>query len=130
MFDHAEQLPKDPGSAARARRVLDRLGGQVSDDALDDAKLMVSELVANVVDHVPVPGEIGLRVALRPGTLRVEVTDSGPGFTHVSRRPDSPEASGWGLQFVEALASRWAVDRDGRARVWFEIDVDDTAQPA
>ena len=122
MFEHAEELPKEAGSAARARRILERLEGQVEPGRLADAKLLVSELIANAVDHVPEAGPVGLLVALRGGTLRVEVRDPGHGFAYVPRGPGSPESSGWGLYFVARLSSRWAVDDEAAGRVWFEID--------
>ena len=116
-----EHLPKDPGSAACAREVLTRLTGQVSARALADAKLLVTELVANAVQHVPEEGEISLDVICEHGMLRVGVGDPGHGFHPQPRRPDSPKDSGWGLHFVEILSERWAVEIDGEARVWFEM---------
>lgn len=120
MF-YSESLPKSASSAARARRVLDRLEGRVDPAALANARLLVSELVANAVEHVRADGEIGLRVSLEDGVLRVEVRDPGPGFTPVPRGPGHPEDSGWGLHFMELLADRWAADSDGATRVWFEL---------
>jgi len=102
--------------------VLDRLEGRADPDALADARLLVSELIANAVEHVELDGGIGLRVDMRDGLLRVEVRDSGPGFEPAPREPDHPQDSGWGLHFMRLLADRWAVDRDGGTRVWFEID--------
>lgn len=119
---YSETLPKSAGSAAHARRVLDRLEGQADRVALDNARLLVSELIANAVEHVAGDDAIGLRIDLRNGRLRVEVRDSGPGFEPAPRRPDHPEDSGWGLHFVRLLADRWAVDREDGSRVWFEID--------
>lgn len=116
-----EQLPKDPGSAACARRVLDRLAGQVDEHLLANAQLLVTELVANAVEHVPEDGEIGLDVTTGRGRLRIGVTDPGHGFTPRPRRPDSPADSGWGLHFVDQLADRWAVELDAHSRVWFEL---------
>jgi anti-sigma regulatory factor (Ser/Thr protein kinase) len=121
MF-YSETLPKSAGSAAEARRVLDRLEGQADPEALSNARLLVSELIANAVEHVSADGGIGLRIDMRNGLLRVEVRDAGPGFEPRPRRPDHPEDSGWGLHFLRLLADRWAVDHDGGSRVWFEID--------
>lgn len=116
-----EQLPKDPGSAATARRVLERLSGNVDDGALSNARLLVSELVANAVQHVEEPGPLDLDVTLIDGTLRVAVTDPGHGFAPRPRQPDAPNDSGWGLHFVDQLAERWAVGLEGRSGVWFEL---------
>jgi anti-sigma regulatory factor (Ser/Thr protein kinase) len=116
---YSTSLPKSPGSAAQARLFLDRVRDDVSERVLADARLLVSELVANAVEHVQEDGEIDVRVDLADGVLRVEVLDPGPGFEPRPR----PEGSdrGWGLHFIDRLAARWAADREDRARVWFEL---------
>jgi anti-sigma regulatory factor (Ser/Thr protein kinase) len=116
---YSTSLPKAPGSAAQARLFLDHVQDDVSEQALENARLLVSELVANAVEHVEEDGELELRVALSDGVLRVEVLDPGPGFEPRPRPADSDR--GWGLHFTERLAVRWAADRDERARVWFEL---------
>jgi anti-sigma regulatory factor (Ser/Thr protein kinase) len=116
---YSTSLPKSPGSAAQARLFLDRVRGDVSEEVLENARLLASELVANAVEHVQEEGEIELRLALTDGVLRVEVLDPGPGFEPKPRPPDSDR--GWGLRFTDRLAARWAADREGRARVWFEL---------
>lgn len=121
MF-YSDALPKSAESAALVRRVLDRLEGEVPDETLANARLLASELVANAVEHVPQEGEIGVRIDRRDHLLRVEISDPGPGFVPQARTSASPDDSGWGLHFTARLASRWAADRDGRARVWFELD--------
>lgn len=118
MF-YTESLPKSPSSAAAARRMLDRLAGELDRDTLDDARLLISELVTNAFEHGD--GEIEVRLSCEQGLLRVEVLDGGPGFTPRPRGPDSPTEGGWGLHFVDRLAERWAVDRGRRSRVWFEL---------
>jgi anti-sigma regulatory factor (Ser/Thr protein kinase) len=120
MF-YSEVLPKAPGSAAQARRLLDRLSGQLDEDRLADARLLVSELIANAVEHVAEAGEIELRIDLDAERLRVEVIDPGPGFTPVPRRAGDPKDSGWGLHFTAEVSDRWAADGEGRGRVWFEL---------
>jgi anti-sigma regulatory factor (Ser/Thr protein kinase) len=120
MF-YSEILPKTAGSAAEARRLLDRRAGGLDSERLGDARLLVSELIANAVEHVSEAGELELRIDLDRERLRVEVLDPGPGFTPVPRRPGDPQDSGWGLHFTAEVADRWAADHDGRARVWFEL---------
>jgi anti-sigma regulatory factor (Ser/Thr protein kinase) len=120
MF-YSEVLPKDVSAAAEARRALDRLDGAIDEERLARARLLVSELVANAIQHVREDGMIELRVAVSDDALRIEVVDPGPGFEPSPRRAGDPEDSGWGLHFVAQLADRWAVDRVGGARVWFEL---------
>ena len=117
---HSTSLPKASGSAAAARRFLACVRDDVSERTLEDAKLLVSELVANAIEHVREEGEIELRVSVARSVLRVEVLDPGPGFVVRQRSPDSDR--GWGLHYVDRLAARWAVDtEDACTRVWFEL---------
>jgi len=86
----------------------------------DDVVLIVSELVSNSVRHSgadPQSDGIGVKVSVRAGEIRVEVTDSGPGFSI-----DDPRGEGMGLAIVEKLADRWGM-ADGRHRfvVWAEL---------
>jgi anti-sigma regulatory factor (Ser/Thr protein kinase) len=116
---YSTSLPKSPDSAAQARLFLDQLRGELDPRVFENARLLLSELVANAVEHVHEEGDLEVRMALLEGALRVEVLDPGPGFEPGPRRPDSDR--GWGLHFTDRLASRWAADRDDRARVWFEL---------
>ena len=120
MF-YSVNLPKSSSAAVQARRAMDRLTGKVDRETLSDARLLVSELVTNAVEHVDADGEIELRLELRDHVLRVEVLDPGPGFRPRPRRANDRKDSGWGLHFVSRIADRWAADVDGRARVWFEL---------
>jgi anti-sigma regulatory factor (Ser/Thr protein kinase) len=120
MF-YKELLPKATGSAAEARRALDRLAGTLDEETLANARLLVSELVSNAIEHVREEGEIELRVVVSEEALRVEVLDPGPGFAPAPRRADDPKDSGWGLHFLAQLADRWAVEIEDRTRVWFEL---------
>jgi anti-sigma regulatory factor (Ser/Thr protein kinase) len=62
VADIAVRLPRDRTTAAAARRLLrTRLGRVVPEEALDDALIVVSELVSNAVVHGS--GEIELRIA-------------------------------------------------------------------
>jgi anti-sigma regulatory factor (Ser/Thr protein kinase) len=117
----SEVLPKAAVAAALARRALDRLSGQVDEQRLDDARLLVSELVANAVEHVDQQGMIELRVDNDAERLRVEVLDPGDGFTADGHRPVDQAESGWGLHFVSRIADRWAAETGERGRVWFEL---------
>jgi anti-sigma regulatory factor (Ser/Thr protein kinase) len=115
------KLPKAPTAPAAARQVIDRFD-ELRPEVIVNARLLVSELVANAVRHVPDNGDIGMRVELRADALRVEVLDPGAGFVPHARTADSPLGSGWGLHLVGELSDRWGVESAERTRVWFEID--------
>jgi anti-sigma regulatory factor (Ser/Thr protein kinase) len=115
----SETLAKEPMAPAKARRLLDRFGSEVPREQLDDARLLLSEVVTNAVEHVDEPGEIELNVSYEDSRLRVEVEDPGAGFTPRERDPDNHR--GWGLQFVQRLSDRWGVAAGERSCVWFEL---------
>jgi hypothetical protein len=86
---------------------------------LEDAVLLVSELVTNAVVHGH--GRIELRAELDDDRLAVHVLDEGEGFVPSVRVREIDGSGGVGLGIVEAAASRWGV-RSGAADAWFELD--------
>ncbi len=118
----AVPLPVEPGSAGAARRLLrDAVAGQEESESVDDAVLLISELVTNAVHHTR--HLLLVRVVLQDGLLRVEVTDDHPDLPSPSVREVSA-TGGRGLQFVDDLAAQWGViPAADRKTVWFEIQV-------
>lgn len=119
-----EQLPSELASVAGARHALERVRPRVTDLTFRDARLLVSELVTNAVRHVPRGAAAGvdLAVDVRDGRLRVEVRDRGPGFEPRAREEGPEVPSGWGLHILDRVASRWGVEQQDGALVWFELD--------
>jgi anti-sigma regulatory factor (Ser/Thr protein kinase) len=114
-------LPRDAHAPAQARGALTQAAGDFDRTTIDNARLLVSELVANSAQHgsgdtitVVIDGDL-------PGVLRCEVIDAGNGF--VPRGRGARTAGGWGLHLVDRVASNWGV-RDGSTRVWFELATD------
>ena len=93
---------------------------------LDDARLLVSELVGNAVRHGR--DEIVLRLRPHPPGIGVAVTDHGDDMpTLPDGRPDPTVPSGRGLLIVATLASRWGVEKDESGvgkTVWFDLHAD------
>lgn len=87
----------------------------------DAGQLALTELVANVVRHVP--GRRCTVLILRePHGLRVEVADGVPGVVH-AKAAGPLEEGGRGLVLMEAVTDRWGVEEAaGGKRVWFECD--------
>lgn len=128
------ELTGGPYAVTAARLALADMDDLVDDSLAFDVRLLVSELVTNSVRHAEIgpDGSILLKLAIDDGQVRVEVSDSGPGFDPPEADPTAELArdNGWGLFFVTQLADRWGVDRDN-GRVWFEIERGrDTQQPA
>jgi len=114
---HSLELPRDERAPALARRAVGALG--LDGDVLDDARLLVSELVTNSVRY-GAGDDVCVRFAVdAAGALRCEVLDAGSGFRPM-RPAGERDAGGWGLQLVERLSDRWGV-ADGSTHVWFEL---------
>jgi anti-sigma regulatory factor (Ser/Thr protein kinase) len=117
-------LARDPDSAATARRALGEVSDHVSPRRLEDARLLVSELVTNAIRHAGLAVDDVIRLVVETGerALRVEVCDPGGGFEPAEPDPDPRRPAGWGLYLVRELSDRWGVERGGETRVWFELD--------
>ena|SRR5947209_3300473 len=121
-------LPPVPGSLAEARRMVNDLPNAPR-DVVENAKLVLNELLANEIKHGRYgPGDpLVCRVEREPGAVRIEVRHSGPTFD----MPAAPaprvlelRETGWGLALITRIADRWGVtDREGARRVWAEIDL-------
>jgi serine/threonine-protein kinase RsbW len=121
----AERLPLDDQAPRAARRAVDRLGDLVPSDVRDMARLVVSELVTNIVRHSGMErgAEMEVRIVLQGRTVRVEVADKGSGFEPRIRTPTADSLGGRGLLVVDTVADRWgAVGNDG-IRIWAELDL-------
>ena len=119
-------FPPIPATVAKARTAIDRaLGPALPASVASDLRLIVSELVTNVVRHAALdPGEeMELRGQLAEGRVRVEVSDPGTGFDPAIT-PSPDRGSGWGLYILDRLAQRWGAVRNEPNVVWFELDLD------
>jgi two-component system OmpR family sensor kinase len=64
---------------------------------------LVTNLLDNALRHTPPGGSVRIDAAVRDGSIRMTVTDSGPGFT--ANRLSEDEAPGLGLRIVRAIAA-------------------------
>jgi anti-sigma regulatory factor (Ser/Thr protein kinase) len=116
-------LPPAPASIPAARAVVRELlrVWDVPHDR-DDAALLVTELVANVVDHVRGEADLTLELTLSDTWLRIAVVD-GSSIRPVVQELSHERPRGRGMRMVEAIADRWgAEDHKGGKRVWFDLD--------
>jgi anti-sigma regulatory factor (Ser/Thr protein kinase) len=110
-----------PASVPLARRMVrDALTAWAAPEDRQDAELLVTELVANVVDHAGVD-VLTLELELAGAWLRIGVVD-GNAVRPVVRELSAAGERGRGMQLVTAIADRWgAEDHHGGKRVWFEL---------
>lgn len=105
------------------RRALAQLG--LPGNLLYDARLLVTELVANSIRHAGLgpDGEIRVTADWARGRLRIEVYDRDPADAATplsgSIRPLPSSESGWGLYLVDTLSTRWGASP---GRYWFELE--------
>lgn len=115
-------LPHDLDAPAIARQYLSTHATWLPPELLDDARLLVSELVGNAVRYGR--DQITLRLRPHPPGIGVAVTDGGPDLpTLPDGRPDPTEPSGRGLLIVAAVADAWGVEPQpsGGKTVWFDL---------
>ncbi|MEV7121986.1 SpoIIE family protein phosphatase [Kitasatospora griseola] len=121
--------PVDRSAAAARGFVRDALLGWDLPEVVDDAVVLVSELVTNAVVHAGTAAEVA---CLREEeTVRIEVSDRHPergqdSFANVTlnsdRYADPDGEGGRGLLMCSALSSSWGVEyAAGRKTVWFRL---------
>ena len=92
---------------------------------LDDALLVVSELVANVVRHAHTVSTLELELAADGSRLRVALAD-GSSTAPRLRHAHASSEDGRGMGILAALSDRWGVELHvGGKRVWWEVDLDE-----
>jgi anti-sigma regulatory factor (Ser/Thr protein kinase) len=120
-------IPLDVQAPGLARTVVVRcLAEHVVSPVLENAQLLVSELVTNSLCHsgAPEDDELVVRVHLWRGKCRLEVEDQGRNDRAIAPRlPDRAAGSGLGLNLVQMLSERWGVIRPpgGPTRVWAQL---------
>ena len=116
-------LPAGPKAASTARSALTRrFSTSLTVRALDDARLLVTELITNSLRHSAMRSDdrVSLSARISDGLVRVEVRDPGRNGPVRMREPGTQEG-GYGLQLVQRLSRRWGVKRNGDNVVWFEL---------
>lgn len=129
-------VPHGPAGVGEARhRMRAQLrGGGVAESVIDDAVLILSELLSNACRHgrplgdAPA-GDGDVRAAWRidaRGRLLVEVTDGGGPTRPAPAKPSVTAHGGRGLNIITALADDWGVrdDVEGEVTVWVLVHGD------
>ena len=117
-------LTFDADAASVARTFVDDHSDSLPHDLVEDAKLLVTELVSNAVRHGR--PEVFLRVSLQPPLIGIAVQDDGASVpTTEIKPPDTASATGRGLMIVDRMSSDWGVipnDPPPGKVVWFRLD--------
>ncbi|GAA3300863.1 ATP-binding protein [Streptomyces cinereospinus] len=126
-------VPHGPAGVGKARhRMRDQLRkGGVAESVIDDAVLILSELLSNACKHGrplgdALAGDGDVRAAWRVdpgGRLVVEVTDGGGPTRPAPSTPSVTAHGGRGLNIITALADDWGVrdDTQGEVTVWVVV---------
>jgi anti-sigma regulatory factor (Ser/Thr protein kinase) len=124
-------MPPAAASVSLARhRIVDLLRANGwSEDRIDAAALMTTELATNAVEHAQSP--YTLTIDLTAQTLRVDVRDASTSAPVVCPGAPNTGLGGRGLALVAALSDRWGYEplADGKS-VWFEAGHDQQAVPS
>jgi anti-sigma regulatory factor (Ser/Thr protein kinase) len=121
-FTAAVDLPPLTSSVPVARHLtLELLGAWDAAQDRDDAALLVTELVTNVVDHVGGEAVFTLELAMSDGWLRIAVVD-GSSIRPIARELDAANPRGRGLALVQEIAARWgSEEHQSGKRIWLEL---------
>lgn len=116
--------PRDTAPSRARRDVTLCLHTWGLDHLVDDARLIVSELVTNAIRHTHT-GRVVVSVTRHPDRVRIVVTDTSR-IPPAPAVPDSDAETGRGLWLVGQLATGWGSERlrTGK-RVWVELDARD-----
>jgi anti-sigma regulatory factor (Ser/Thr protein kinase) len=116
-------LPAGAEASAIARQFVADNRDHLSLDMVEDAQLLVSEIVSNAVRYGR--PQITLAMRISPPGVGIVVTDEGVALpTLPGHPPDASQPSGRGLLILDAIASSWGItpheSHPGKA-VWFEL---------
>lgn len=115
-------VPSTPG-IARTRLAAFLTVHRASNEVIDDALIVVSEMIANAVSHgVPTSdGMIEISWSINGTLLELSVYDAGVGGSLKPIDFDEDSLSGRGLSIINRVADRWWVDMSKGTRVNAEL---------
>ena len=114
-----QTLVADRRAPATARASVRATCANTLPHLVEDAELLVSEVVTNAVKHGRAP--VRLQIACEHSAVFVAVDDANPALPK-TRRLDRRRHSGRGLVLLDRLATEWGVRRvAGGKQVWFRL---------
>jgi anti-sigma regulatory factor (Ser/Thr protein kinase) len=119
------RVPFAPSAARIARRNLTVALRQadVEQPVADDARVVVTELLANSLRHAQACSDGGLTVelAVSADDITIAVTDGGSATLPTLIHPPPLAPSGRGLSIVRSLTRRWGIREGGNGNVVFGV---------
>jgi anti-sigma regulatory factor (Ser/Thr protein kinase) len=127
-------LPHAATSVRSARRQIaaDLLRRGVPRSIIEDAVLVVSEIVSNALKHARPRGSGRVEVTwdVRDGAVEIQVADGGGPTQPQVSAPSLSALGGRGLSIVAALAGAWGVRQDQAGTVvWARLPLARSAVP-
>jgi anti-sigma regulatory factor (Ser/Thr protein kinase) len=114
------EIPNGPEAPAAARAFVRSASDRLPGPVIDDACLVVSELVTNSHKHAGIPegSPIQVTLDLSGDRLRLEVIDHSI-FDPTPETTEELREGKWGLSLVDRIAKRWG--RHSEGGVWVEL---------
>ena len=115
-------VPCQPESLREVRDAVDTLD-DLDQRIFDAVKLVTNELVGNSVSHSGLGEDdyIEVTVARQRHLVRIDVHDSGSGFTLPDGQPQ--RFGGRGFAMVQALSTLVGISHNGETHAWAEIEL-------
>ncbi|CAM5396348.1 SpoIIE family protein phosphatase OS=Streptomyces cyaneofuscatus OX=66883 GN=G3I52_11785 PE=4 SV=1 [Streptomyces cyaneofuscatus] len=122
---YSETLPREPESAAVARRLVRiALATWGLDELVDDAALIITELVSNAADHGRLPSIRVIVSRTSEDRVRLGVVDRSKELPTMRTDSNGEQIRGRGLLIVDALTEQWGTELyPWGKQVWGEIEV-------
>ncbi|MGW4032784.1 ATP-binding protein [Streptomyces sp. NPDC004838] len=120
---YSQTLPRTPESAAVARRLVrTALAAWDLEELIENATLVVTELVSNAVDHSRFPSIRVMVSRLPENGARVGVVDRSQTVPRLRTDSHGDQVRGRGLLLVDALTEQWGTERyQWGKQVWGEL---------
>ncbi|MET9051730.1 ATP-binding protein [Streptomyces bacillaris] len=126
---YSETLPREPESAAVARRLVRiALATWGLDELVDDAALIITELVSNAADHGRLASIRVIVSRTSEDRVRLGVVDRSKELPTMRTDSNGEQIRGRGLLIVDALTEQWGTELyPWGKQVWGEIQVRNAA---
>lgn len=124
-------LSASPTAEVDAQEAFGRLLTGETAPLRDRAMLLISGLLTNEEGPAVTGGSdsVSVKVISDPGSVRVEIRDSGSGVVLGGlRKRRGPASRGWSPHLLSKVADRWGLVSGAEgAWVWFELDIPEGA---